>query len=145
MKFEIIVDPHLEETTVKVYARSEHDAELIQSYLDPFSTQRLMGIKEDKIVLLEPHEIVRFYTKDKKVYAQTLKDSYVIRLRMYDLEERLIPFSFIRISQGELINLDYLKRLDLRHKGTIAVEFKTGDISYVSRRSLKEFKKALGI
>lgn len=122
-----------------------NDVVLIQSILESSSVNRLVGLKNDEITLLEPDEVIRFFTNDKKVFAQTIKDEYLIRLRMYELEERFRATTFIRISQGELINLDYIKRLDLSYKGTIALEFKNGDISYVSRRSLKDFKKALGL
>lgn len=146
MKLEINIDPHIKETLVKIFAKSMNkDVAMIQSLLEPYSVQRIMGVKGEEISLLEPSEIIRFFTSDKKVFAQTIDDEYFVRLRMYDLEERFRSSTFIRISQGELINLDYVKRLDLSYRGTIAVEFNTGDVSYVSRRSLKDFKKALGI
>jgi DNA-binding LytR/AlgR family response regulator len=64
---------------------------------------------------------------------------------MYELEEKVKSAAFIRISQGELVNLDFIKRLDLSYKGTIALKLTTKDISFVSRRNLENFKKVLGI
>ena len=118
MKLEINIDPNIKETIIKIFAESMNDdVALVQSILGSSSINRIVG----------------------------LKDEYLVRLRMYDLEERFRSTTFIRISQGELINLDYVKGLDLSYKGTIALEFITGDVSYVSRRSLKNFKEALGI
>ena len=146
MKLEINIDPNIIETIIKVFAESmNNDVKLVQSILELSSVNRIVGLKNEEILLLEPNDIIRFFTNDKKVFAQTMRDEYLVRLRMYDLEERFRSTTFIRISQGELINLDYVKGLDLSYKGTIALEFKTGDISYVSRRSLKNFKKVLGI
>lgn len=146
MKLEINIDPNIKETIIKVFAESmNNDVKLVQSILESSSVNRIVGLKNEEILLLEPDDIIRFFTNDKKVFAQTMRDEYLVRLRMYDLEERFRSTTFIRISQGELINLDYVKRLDLNYKGTIALEFKTGDISYVSRRSLENFKKVLGI
>ena len=146
MKLEINIDPNIKETIIKIFAESMNDdVALVQSILGSSSINRIVGFKNEEISLLEPDDIIRFFTNDKKVFAQTMKDEYLVRLRMYDLEERFRSTTFIRISQGELINLDYVKGLDLSYKGTIALEFKTGDISYVSRRSLKNFKEALGI
>ena len=62
---------------------------------------------------------------------------------MYEIEHRLNN-SFVRISRSEIINISYIKKLDLYFKGTIAVELKNGTVSYVSRRNLKNFKKVLG-
>ena len=148
MKLEINIDPNIKETIIKIFAESMNDdVALVQSILGSSSINRIVGFKNEEISLLEPDDIIRFFTKtnDKKVFAQTMKDEYLVRLRMCDLEERFRSTTFIRISQGELINLDYVKGLDLSYKGTIALEFITGDVSYVSRRSLKNFKEALGI
>lgn len=146
MKLKINIDPNIKETIIKIFAESMNDdVALVQSILGSSSINRIVGFKNEEISLLEPNEIIRFFTSDKKVFAQTMADDYLVRLRMYDLEERFQSSPFIRISQGELINLNYVKRLDLSYRGTIALEFKTGDVSYVSRRSLKDFKKALGI
>ena len=51
----------------------------------------------------------------------------------------------MRISRFDIINLDYVKKLDLSFTGTIAVEMKNGDVVYVSRRNLRGFKEALGL
>lgn len=146
MKLEINIVPKIKETIVKIFADSMNsDVLLVQSILESSSVNRLVGFKDDEVSLLEDKDIVRFFTDDKKIFAQTLNGDYLIRLRMYELEERFRSNTFIRISQGELVNLDYIKKLDLSFKGTIALEFSTGDISYVSRRSLKAFKNALGL
>ena len=81
----------------------------------------------------------------RKFFAVTEDNEYTVRLRLYELEDRLKSSSFIRISQGELVNLDYIHRLDLSFQGTIEIEFKNKTKSYVSRRSIKNFKKALGL
>lgn len=146
MKIEINLDPSIKETLIKVFAESMNsDVALVQSILESSPVNRIVGLKNDEISLLEPDDIIRFCTSDKKVFAKTIEDEYLLRLRMYELEERFRSTTFIRISQGELINLDYVKKLDLSFKGTIALEFTNGDISYVSRRSLKNFKKLLGL
>ena len=146
MKVEINIDPNIKETLIKIFAQSmNNDVALVQSILGTERFNRIIGLKNDEIILLETDEVIRFFTNDKKVLAQTMTGEYLVRLRMYDLEERLRSTTFIRISQGELVNLDYVKELDLSYKGTIALKFKTGQVSYVSRRSLKNFKKELGI
>lgn len=146
MKLEINLDPKIKETLIKVFAESMNsDVLLIQSILESSTVNRIVGLKNDDLSLLEPDDILGFFTRDKKVFAKTMEGDYGVRFRMYELEERFRSSTFIRISQGELINLDYVKKLDLSYKGTIALELKNGDISYVARRSLKNFKKVLGI
>lgn len=104
MKLEINIDPNIKETIIKVFAESmNNDVKLVQSILELSSVNRIVGLKNEEILLLEPNDIIRFFTNDKKVFAQTMRDEYLVRLRMYDLEERFRSTTFIRISQGELM------------------------------------------
>ena len=41
--------------------------------------------------------------------------------------------------------LEFIKNLDFSNTGTIVIKYKNSDISYVSRRMIKEFKLKLGI
>lgn len=145
MKVEIIIDESLDESLVKIYAPSyNEDIENIKRSLETTNIDKILVFKDDEIYLLEYEEIIRCITKDKNVFIESKNGEYKSRMRLYELYERLNKNKFIKISRYEIINLDYVKKLDLSFKGTIAVEFKNGSISYVSRRYLKEFKKALG-
>ena len=72
----------------------------------------ISGIREDKVELLEPEVIVKIYAEDSKVFAQTEKCSYQIRLRLYEAEERLDNSKFVRISNSEIVNLNTLLILE---------------------------------
>jgi len=69
----------------------------------------------------------------------------VLRLRLYELEERLRPFSFVRISNSEIINLKRVRSFDLSLVGTICVTLSDGSKAYVSRRYVPKIKEVLGI
>jgi DNA-binding LytR/AlgR family response regulator len=73
----------------------------------------ITGIKDDKVELLEQEFLVRIYTEDGKVFARTENDLYLLRLRLYELEERLDSTTFVRISNSEIVNLKKVKSLDL--------------------------------
>lgn len=49
----------------------------------------IAGIKEDFIENLEPVNIVRVYASDGKVFAETIIGIYKLKLRLYEIEERL--------------------------------------------------------
>ena len=105
----------------------------------------ISGIREDKVELLDPEVIVKIYAEDSKVFAQTEKGSYQIRLRLYEAEERLDSSKFVRISNSEIVNLKKVKSLDLSFVGTICMELSNGTVSYVSRRYVSKIKKVLGL
>ncbi|MSS77748.1 LytTR family transcriptional regulator [Anaerococcus sp. AGMB00486] len=145
MKVEIIIDKSLDDTLVKIYTPSySKDIESIQKSLENLNKNVLVGFKDGEVYILDYKDIVRFTTNDKKIYIETLDNRFMTRLRLYEIAERVDNKYFLKISRYEIINIEYVKRLDLSFKGTIAIEFKNGEVSYVSRRYLKEFKKMLG-
>lgn len=145
LKVEIIIDEKLDNTYIKIFTPSySKDIENLQKSLENINNNVIVGFKENQVFIIDYEDIIRFYTNDKKIIIETMADTFVSRLRLYEIENRVDKNSFIKISRYEIINIDYVKRLDLSFKGTIAVEFKNNKVSYVSRRFLKEFKKVLG-
>lgn len=146
MNVEIFIDDQYEETTVKIYAKTySKEIDWIKDQVLGHPQDKITAFAGDNVEILAYKDILRFYGLDNKVYLDTMKTTYTTRLRLYQLEDRLPKKQFIKISRSEIVNLDYVKSLDLSFSGTIALELKNGQVSYVSRRSLKNFKEALGL
>lgn len=105
----------------------------------------LMGFDGDRVVPLDPGAVLRFYGEDKAVLAQTAEGSFAVKLRLYELEERLDRHTFVRISQSEIVNLRKVAALDLTLSGTIKMTLTGGTACYASRRYVKKIKEALGL
>lgn len=105
----------------------------------------ISGIRDEKIEILEQSDMIRAYANAGKVFAVTNKGEYTLRLRLYELEKRLSPDQFARISNSEIINLKKVNNFDLSFTGTICVKLTNGTITYVSRRYVSRLKKILGI
>ena len=95
--------------------------------------------------MLEQSSLIRVYANGGKVFAATDQGEYVLRLRLYELEERLDGQKFVRISNSEIINLGKVKNFDLSFTGTICVKLADGAVTYVSRRYVSKIKKILGV
>ena len=107
--------------------------------------QLIAGFKDDSVQVLEPSSIYRVYAQSGKVFAETSKGNYLLRLRLYEAEERLEKLSFVRISNSDIINLKKVKSFDLSFAGTICITLSNGTVTYVSRRTVSKIKKLLGI
>jgi DNA-binding LytR/AlgR family response regulator len=94
---------------------------------------------------LQQSDFLRFYTEGKGVCAQTTDKTYVVRLRLYELEELLDPMQFVRISNSEIINLDRITAVDLSLAGTIRMTLDDRATCYVSRRYVKKIKEVLSL
>lgn len=145
MKVEVIIDEEYKETIIKIFANSySKDIENLEKSLKSINNNIFIGFDDEDVYIIDVKDIVRFYTENNEVIIEDLKKSYKSRLRLYEIYNRLDKRNFIQISRSEIINISFIKKLDLSFKGTIAVELKNRETTYVSRRNLKEFKNLLG-
>ncbi len=140
------IDSAYEEPKVIVLTSSmtEEVNRLVKKLSEDFP-KMLAGIRNDRCELLEQTEIIRIYAASGKVYAVTAKGEYVLRRRLYELEEQLAGSSFVRISNSEMINLKKVEHFDLSFTGTIYVKLSNQTSAYVSRRYVSKIKTMLGI
>ena len=146
MRVEIEIDDKCTEPKIIIVTDMMTDEinEIVKRILEqPLSI--LAGFKDSEAAVLEPDEIIRVYAANQKVYAVTDSGEYTVRLRIYELEERLYPLGFVRISSSEIVNLKKVKGFDLGFSGTICVNLKNGSTAYVSRRYVAKIKQVLGI
>lgn len=95
LKIDVTLDPALEELLVKVLSPGETEElrALLARLEEP---ERLTLFREGTAVPLDPGEVLRFYGEDKEVRAQALGgEIYTVRLRLYELEERLDRKAFV--------------------------------------------------
>lgn len=146
MKVKIVIDDKMDENLIKIYTKTYNkDIENLQNFLENSNKNIIVGFQNEQVYILNYNDIIRFYAEDKKIYIETKTDTFISRLRLYEIEERVYDKNFIKISRYEIININYVKKIDLSFKGTIAVKMDNNKVSYVSRRSLKDFKNILGL
>lgn len=146
MQIEIKIDSSCTEPKIVVMTDKMTDQvnDLVKR-LSEESPQVLTGFREEQVVILNQKSIIRIYASTGKVYALTENGEYVLRMRLYELENRLDNNSFVRISNSEIINLKKVKGFDLSFAGTICVTLSDGTVTYVSRRYISKIKQVLGI
>ena len=146
MKIEIKIDEMARETKVIIVTPEVNES--IQTLMKRISEEHprvIAGFSGDTVRLLEPEGINRIYAADGKVFAVTDKDEYSLRLRLYELEERLDKKRFVRISNSEIVNLGKVTGFDLSFTGTIRVALSNGTSAFVSRRYMSKIKTNLGL
>ena len=144
MKLELNIDEKVKEILVVVSANKiDKEVQNLINYIE-YSSEYLIGIVEDKASIIDIDEIIRVYIENRKTFVATLKDTYVVKKKLYEVEN-MVTRNFIKISQSEIANIKFIKNLDFSNTGTIVIKYKNSDISYVSRRMIKEFKLKLGI
>lgn len=146
MQVEIKIDSTCKEPKIIVVTdKMTDEVNTLIKRLSGGSTRILSGFRNDTLEVLEPSDIFRLYASAGKVFAVTSGGEYTLRLRLYELEERLERDRFVRISNSEIINLKKVKSFDLSFSGTICVSMSDGTVTYVSRRYVSKIKQILGI
>ena len=144
MEVEIRVEPGRQEPKVIILAGEEsEELRRLAESLSPLSLGPILVSPGPEKRLLPQGEFLRFYTDGKGVSAQTAEGIYAVRLRLYELEERLDRTRFARISNAEIINLDRVTAVDLSLAGTICMTLSGQVRVYVSRRYVKKIKETL--
>lgn len=146
MQIEIKMDDNYKEPKIIIMTdKMTDEVNDIVKKLSDEQPQLIAGFKDDSVQVLEPSSIYRVYAQSGKVFAETNKGNYLLRLRLYEAEERLERLSFVRISNSDIINLKKVKSFDLSFAGTICITLSNGTVTYVSRRTVSKIKKLLGI
>lgn len=146
MQIEVKIDSScIEPKVIILTASMTEDVNIILNKLSDQAPQIISGSRDNKIEVIEQADLIRIYASSGKVFAVTRRGEYALRLRLYEIEERLPPNQFVRISNSEIINLKNVNNFDLSFTGTICVKLANGTITYVSRRYVSKLKKILGI
>ena len=146
MKVEVKLDPNYTETKIEIYTKEINDeiSKLIKQF-EVTSDDKIIAWKGEKIYILDEKDIETIYSNQGKVYIRVNNNEYISKNRLYELEEKIKEHSFIRISNSEIINFNKVESLDASITGTIKLNFKSGYVTYASRRNIKKIKEYLKI
>ncbi len=146
MQIEINVDENCKELKIIIVTEKvTHEVNNIIKKLSEDAPQMILGFRDDTATILNEADLYRIYSANGKILAVTDNGEYALRLRLYELEQRLDKRSFVRISNSEIVNLNKIKSFDLSFVGTICINLANSTVSYVSRRYVSKIKQVLGI
>lgn len=146
MEIELKIEPGRKEPKIIILAEEETPA--LRRLMEDLSGLALDPVPVwagEQALRLPQEAFLRFYTDGKGVSAQTAQETYAVRLRLYELEERLDGRRFVRISNSEIVNLDKVTAIDLSLAGTIRMTLDGRVAAYVSRRYVKKIKETLNL
>ncbi|CAH0415855.1 LytTR family transcriptional regulator [Periweissella fabaria] len=150
MKITIEIDTTTPDLEVVIHTPQfdEHVAKL-QTVLQEFATagtsaviSPLTYIKDDTEYYFNDTEVLFFETDGREVYAHTNDETYLVKQRLYELEQRLAP-RFMRISKSALLNIHAVYGLTRTVTGATVGFQNSPKLVFVSRRYFKDLKERL--
>ncbi len=146
MKIRIEIVSELSEDEVIIRCRQADDRlrrleQLIQSEAAPRPS--LVFYKQDEEFFFPISDVLFFETEGDKLYAHTAKDVFLIRRRLYELEQ-ILPRQFIRVSKGTMLNVLHIYSIQKNLTSASLVQFANSHKQvYLSRLYYKECKQRL--
>ncbi len=129
---------------IEAPAETEEVRRLI-ALLESDSPGVLNGWADGRVERIAEADVVRIYGERQKVFAETADGRFQLRERLYELEERLDPRSFVRVSNSEIVNSRHILRLDASLTGTLCLHMRGGAKVYASRRHVAGLKRHFGL
>jgi two-component system LytT family response regulator len=120
-------------------------AAAVASAASPAEYLRRIPVRDrDDIVILAVDQIASVVAQGELLHLTTAAGQrYAINYRLKDLEARLDPARFVRLSRGALANLDLLERVSPMPGGTYVVTLKNRQQLQVSRQRAKVLREHL--
>ena len=106
--------------------------------------RKVMGVLEEQVFLLKPYDIFYIETVDRKTFLYTQKQVYETPLKLYELEESLMPDDFIRASKSCILNFGRVKLICGDFGGRLICVMENGESIVVSRQYSPVIKLKLG-
>ena len=109
---------------------------------------------EKRTVILETHEgwiqldaseMMYLESFGDEIYMHTIHESQRIRQPLYQLEEMLKPYNFVRIGKSFIVNMNKIRYIRTGFNAKLDLELTDGTHLEVSRSFVNAFKSALGI
>lgn len=100
---------------------------------------------DDKIYVINTHDIIALYVEEGKLHIITLTNEYIINEPLSAFEKKMPEDIFMRIHRSSIINKNHIKSAEQWFNNTYQVKL-TKDVKLqVSRSYIKQFKHEIGL
>lgn len=145
MKVTVEERPDLDQIEVIVRCKrmDAQTARLIE--LLRLSDARLTGEKDGETCILDGAEVLYIDTVDRGTFLYTAAGVYETRLRLYELEEQLAGWDFIRVSKSVIVNFGQVRSLRPDFGGRMRLTMSNGEVVMANRQYVPIIRKKLGL
>lgn len=105
--------------------------------------KQIIAMRNNDIFIINVSDVIMFFSEEKNNFCKTKDGIFLIKEKLYYLEDVLPSREFIRISNSTIINIKHVKCFNTSIIGRIVVKFKDGKEENVSRRRTAEIMKFL--
>lgn len=132
------------EDKVVIYCREENqEIRKIKGFIKNINT-KLCASLDFKKVMITPDEIYYIESVDKKTFVYIKDNVLECSLKLYEIEDRFKEFSFFRANKSTIVNVMYIKDINILLNRNLLVTLESKEKITISRRNVKDFRKLIG-
>ncbi|EQK44984.1 lytTr DNA-binding domain protein [[Clostridium] bifermentans ATCC 19299] len=132
------------EDKVVIYCREENqEIRKIKGFIRNINT-KLCASLDFKKVMITPDEIYYIESVDKKTFVYIKDKVLECSLKLYEIEDRFKEFSFFRTNKSTIVNVMYIKDINILLNRNLLVTLESKEKITISRRNVKDFRKLIG-
>ncbi len=128
---------------IEVIIKAKEQTEEVDKILELLGSDKLSCELLSDNQLIDMNDIIILSKSGRFISVKTTNGEYVLSEPLYQVEEKLDPTWFVKISQSEIVNLKYVKQWSFEGGGVIKIEMVNGIRSYTSRRYTKNIREIL--
>ena len=140
-KLKFVQDDTIKETEVIIKAKSQ--TEEVNKILELLGGEKLSCQLLSDEQFIDMNDIIILSKSGRFISVKTINGEYILSDPLYQVEQKLNPTWFVKISQSEIVNLKYVKKWSFEGGGIIKIELINGIKSYTSRRYTKAIREIL--
>lgn len=145
MKIEILVDEGAEDLGISITCRQlTPKVEKILATLRMMERQ-LVATRDGETYLLDLAQVIYMESVDRKCFIYTADAVYESDWKLYEMENQLEEYGFLRVSKSFLIHLEKIQSLRADLNRRIRITMSNGEQIMASRQYAEELKKRLGV
>lgn len=127
------------------YTFTLNNLKSVESDLNEMLERYLIGYLAEKIYRINYQDIVYIEGFSKEVYLNTQTCQYLCHYKLYELEQLLDKYSFIRINRSIIVNINYIEYMLPELNSRYTLYMQNGIMLVLTRSYLKKFKGRLEI
>ena len=129
--------------TIKCKARDAFVERLIAAL--QIIDKQIMVMHEGNVVLLDLEKILYIESVDRKCFLYTADKVYESFHKLYELEQQLGQYFFVRINKSCIVNLKNISSIKTYLNRRLLITLSSGENLIVSRQYADEIKVLLGV
>ena len=148
MKIRVEVEPDLKDTEVVIRCNEVNETVIqLQNLINQAEKEkkRIVFYKDDTEFFIPLSNVLFFETSGEQVWAHTADDEFLVKYKLYELEN-MLPEMFMRVSKSTILNTTKIYSILRNLTAASKIEFyKSKKTVFVSRFYYKELKNKLSL